>query len=371
MAALFRLTGLDLKMKQYELGERFVMGVEAAGRVGSSRRRLGGPGQPPLARRDRATGTVVGAGRLNRALMDPIRRRVLGATAVSSRWPAGRCAERRRRQRRRRLGGMPADAQMWPPPMSITGCPPPTQMQSAAVAVARPLGVDLLTREVTVDAAGSWEDAARRARYQALLEMAGSSWLVTGHTSDDQAETVLMAVLRGAGSAWPGRDPGATRPDYPPSPRHQPLRDPSAGNGARASLARRPGRDRVWPGGGPTSAAYLIPELERRYNRGLRPALNRMAESIGHAADVVEDLADRVPHPSSALAGGGRGSRSHHPSAKRSLARSCGGRFGWCGVRMPEPTRRCSRVLEVARGSTERGHSRRGLVARGAGARWW
>jgi coenzyme F420 biosynthesis associated uncharacterized protein len=29
LAALFRLTGLDLKMKQYELGERFVIGVEA------------------------------------------------------------------------------------------------------------------------------------------------------------------------------------------------------------------------------------------------------------------------------------------------------------------------------------------------------
>ena len=30
MTALFRLTGLDLKMKQYELGERFVTGVEEA-----------------------------------------------------------------------------------------------------------------------------------------------------------------------------------------------------------------------------------------------------------------------------------------------------------------------------------------------------
>ena len=39
---------------------------------------------------------------------------------------------------------------------------------------------------------------------------------------------------------------------------------------------------------------YLIPDLESRYNCALRPALNRRAESVGHAADVVEDLAERV-----------------------------------------------------------------------------
>lgn len=48
----------------------------------------------------------------------------------------------------------------------------------------------------------SMEEAARKARHRALLEEAaasGADAIVLGHTADDQIETVLLSLLRGAG----------------------------------------------------------------------------------------------------------------------------------------------------------------------------
>lgn len=77
--------------------------------------------------------------------------------------------------------------------------------QVAAWAAARRL--PFLLRRVAVaahaDAQGlSLEDAARRLRYAALEDArqeAGCTLLATGHHKEDQAETVLMRLLRGAG----------------------------------------------------------------------------------------------------------------------------------------------------------------------------
>ncbi|VTT97142.1 trna -lysidine synthetase : tRNA(Ile)-lysidine synthase OS=Blastopirellula marina DSM 3645 GN=tilS PE=3 SV=1: ATP_bind_3 [Gemmataceae bacterium] len=49
---------------------------------------------------------------------------------------------------------------------------------------------------------GNLESTARRVRYEFFAEVArdaGATWIATGHTADDQAETVLHRIVRGTG----------------------------------------------------------------------------------------------------------------------------------------------------------------------------
>ena len=72
----------------------------------------------------------------------------------------------------------------------------------AAESLARSLGLEFERHRVLVsDAAGEGpEAAARRARYAMLASLlANDEFLVTAHHQDDQAETLLVQLLRGAG----------------------------------------------------------------------------------------------------------------------------------------------------------------------------
>ncbi len=67
---------------------------------------------------------------------------------------------------------------------------------------AESLGLTCEVVAVDLDAGSGLQARARRARYDALLERAGAvgaTAVLTGHTLDDQRETLVMRLMRGAG----------------------------------------------------------------------------------------------------------------------------------------------------------------------------
>ena len=70
-------------------------------------------------------------------------------------------------------------------------------------ALCEALGVPFYEKAVHVKREGSLEDSARQARYQALRKLyftLGADALLTAHHRGDQAETVLMRLIRGSGA---------------------------------------------------------------------------------------------------------------------------------------------------------------------------
>jgi tRNA(Ile)-lysidine synthase len=80
--------------------------------------------------------------------------------------------------------------------------------ERCAAATAAALGAAYRVTAVEVEPGPNLEARARAARYRALPDD-----VLTGHTADDQAETLLLALLRGAGATGLAAiEPGPRRP---------------------------------------------------------------------------------------------------------------------------------------------------------------
>jgi len=130
------------------------------------------------------------------------------------------------------------------------------------------------------------EDAAREARHEffgTVSKRTGISTLALAHTADDQAETFLLRLLRGAGAAglsgiWPERQIAGLRVIRPLLEVTRAevlayLRERGLSHREDASNADvRFARNRV--------RHVLLPLLEREFNPGVRDALARTAEIL-------------------------------------------------------------------------------------------
>lgn len=144
----------------------------------------------------------------------------------------------------------------------------------------------------------SLEAAGRRARYEWLAQAArrlDAAWIATGHTLDDQAETVLLRLLRGAGS----RGLSGIRP--------------RRGAIIRPLLECRRAELREWLGArgeayrdDPSNADVRI--ARNRVRHELLPVIDRMAPggvvALGRAARLAADDEAWLDH---AAAGAGQG----------------------------------------------------------------
>lgn len=168
----------------------------------------------------------------------------------------------------------------------------------AAFCEARQVDCKVVRVEVKKFAASnglSLEDAARKLRYQALLQCAReqqADFLVTGHHRDDQAETVLLHLVRGSGSS--GLSAMRTvkgcllRPFLELSRQELEHYCQIRGLAYRSDSSNEDlyfTRNKV--------RHLLLPLLEREFNPNIRGGLARTAAVLAEDADCLELLAEQ------------------------------------------------------------------------------
>jgi tRNA(Ile)-lysidine synthase len=198
-------------------------------------------------------------------------------------------------------------------------------------AAASLVGAGFRTERVTVAPGPNLEARARAARYGVL-----PAGVLTGHTADDQAETVLLNLVRGAGlDGLAGMAPGVRRPILGLRRRETvelcaavglvPVDDPS-----NADPSYR--RNRV--------RHELLPLLDAIAERDVVAILARQAPLLRDEAELLDGLA-AVLDPTDALA---------LAAAPVALARRAVRRWLTAGCDHPPDGATVDRVLAVARG---------------------
>jgi tRNA(Ile)-lysidine synthase len=210
-------------------------------------------------------------------------------------------------------------------------------------AAATKLGFEFEQKTVRVDPGPDLEARARRARYGAL-----PAGVLTGHTMDDQAETVLLNMLRGAGlDGMAGMRPGPGRPS---------ISRPLVGlrRGETVEVCREADLTPVLD---PTNSEprfrrnrvrhEVIPLLNAVAERDVVPILARQADLIADDVELLDALADEIdPTDAKALA------RSPAPLARRALRAWIRDRETG-GERHPPSLAELARILQVVAGDRQ------------------
>ena len=151
-------------------------------------------------------------------------------------------------------------------------------------------------RRVTVEITDGLEASARRARYQALSDVANSHNAVAiflGHTKDDQAETVLLGLSRGSGSR--SLSGMAARVDR----YRRPL---LAITRAQTEAACEEAGIKFWQDPHNQSMEFtrvrvrevVLPTMEKEIGPGISDALARSAKLLRDDADALDSLSDEI-----------------------------------------------------------------------------
>ncbi|MGH9102711.1 MAG: tRNA lysidine(34) synthetase TilS [Acidimicrobiales bacterium] len=210
---------------------------------------------------------------------------------------------------------------------------------------ARALGAGFEARRVIVEPGPNLEARARAARWAVLPPGAA-----TGHTADDQAETVLLNLLRGAAlDGLAGMRLGPRHPilrlrrseteELCRALHLEPVRDPS--NNDPSFLRNRVRHE-------------LLPALGTLSGRDLVPVIVRQAALMAADADLLDQFAASIDvRDAAALAG------APAPLARRTVRRWLRG-----SSEHPPPSADVDRVLAVARGEARATQVSGGTVVR-------